>query len=207
MGFGSAIFLFGFLPLTALLFHLLPWSRGRRLLLLLASLFFYAFGRLWDLPILLASAVLHYGAGRLLLRLRRGRKAVVAGTVILDLGLLAACKYLSFFASAVNLLPGIALTVPSFPLPLGISFFTFQGISYVVDAYRNREQASRAFFRCCSIWRSSPTWSPAADSLPHGFPHAGGPCGGPRPGKAPRPCGASPWALARSCCWPGPCRP
>ena len=52
---------------------------GRRLLLLLASLFFYAFGRLWDLPILLASAVLHYGAGRLLLRLRRGRKAVVAG--------------------------------------------------------------------------------------------------------------------------------
>ena len=146
MGFGSAIFLFGFLPLTALLFHLLPWSRGRRLLLLLASLFFYAFGRLWDLPILLASAVLHYGAGRLLLRLRRGRKAVVAGTVILDLGLLAACKYLSFFASAVNLLPGIALTVPSFPLPLGISFFTFQGISYVVDAYRNREQASRAFF-------------------------------------------------------------
>ena len=67
MGFGSAIFLFGFLPLTVLLFHLLPGSRGRQALLAAAGLIFYAFGRLWDVPILLASVLVHYAAGRLLL--------------------------------------------------------------------------------------------------------------------------------------------
>ena len=144
MGFGSAIFLFGFLPLCVLLFHLLPRVRGRQVLLVLASLFFYAFGRLWDIPILLASVLVHYIAGRLLLRKRS--RWVVAVTAALDLGLLIGCKYLGFFARALNLLPGVAVTVPALPLPLGVSFFTFQGISYVVDAYRDPAQASRRFF-------------------------------------------------------------
>ena len=145
MGFGSALFLFGFLPLTVLLFHLLPAIRGRQVLLVVASLIFYAFGRLWDLPILLISVLLHYAAGRLLLRWNR-RRWIVAVTVILDLGLLIVCKYLGFFAGALDLLPGVSLTAPALPLPMGVSFFTFQGISYVVDAYRNPDQASRRFF-------------------------------------------------------------
>lgn len=145
MGFGSAIFLFGFLPLTVLLFHLLPRPRGRQVLLIAASLVFYAFGRLWDVPILLASVAVHYVAGRLLLRLERGRRAVVAAAVALDLLLLLACKYLTFFGTALGQALGAAWTVPSLPLPLGVSFFTFQGISYVVDGYRDRGQLSRRF--------------------------------------------------------------
>ena len=145
MGFGSAIFLFGFLPLTVLLFHLLPRPRGRQVLLIAASLVFYAFGRLWDVPILLASVAVHYVAGRLLLRLERGRRAVVAAAVVLDLLLLLACKYLTFFGTALGQALGAAWTVPSLPLPLGVSFFTFQGISYVVDGYRDRGQLSRRF--------------------------------------------------------------
>lgn len=146
MGFVSAVFLFAFLPLSVILFHLLPWRRGRQGLLVTASLIFYAFGRLWDVPILLASVVLHYLAGRLLLHLTRYRRAVVAITVVLDITLLFACKYMVFLDAFLRLFPGISIAVPSLPLPLGISFFTFQGISYVVDAYRDRSQASSRFF-------------------------------------------------------------
>ena len=141
MSFGSAIFLFGFLPLTAALYRLLPWRWARRVLVTGASLFFYACGRLWDLPVLLLSALLHYAAGRLLLR-TQSRRAVVAAVVVLDLGLLAACKYLDFFCAAA----GLPVGPLNLPLPLGVSFFTFQGISYVVDGSRDRSQLSRTFF-------------------------------------------------------------
>ena len=141
MSFGSAIFLFGFLPLTAALYRLLPWRWARRVLVTGASLFFYACGRLWDLPVLLLSALLHYAAGRLLLG-TQSRRAVVAAVVVLDLGLLAACKYLDFLCAAA----GLPVGPLNLPLPLGVSFFTFQGISYVVDGSRDRTQLSRAFF-------------------------------------------------------------
>ena len=140
MSFGSAIFLFGFLPVTVVLYRLLPWRLPRRILFTAASLLFYAFGSLGDLALLLASVALHYLAGLLLLR-SRGRRVVVAMVVLVDLGLLVGYKYWSFLLTTVGLPAAAAL-----PLPAGISFFTFQGISYVVDAYRDREHASARFF-------------------------------------------------------------
>ena len=140
MSFGSAIFLFGFLPVTVVLYRLLPGQLPRRILFTAASLLFYAFGSLGDLALLLASVVLHYLAGLLLLR-SRGRRVVVAMVVLVDLGLLVGYKYWSFLLTTVGLPAAAAL-----PLPAGISFFTFQGISYVVDAYRDREHASARFF-------------------------------------------------------------
>ena len=140
MSFGSAIFLFGFLPVTVVLYRLLPGQLPRRILFTAASLLFYAFGSLDDLALLLASVVFHYLAGLLLLR-SRGRRVVVAMVVLVDLGLLVGYKYWSFLLTTVGLPAAAAL-----PLPAGISFFTFQGISYVVDAYRDREHASARFF-------------------------------------------------------------
>ena len=140
MSFGSAIFLFGFLPVTVVLYRLLPGQLPRRILFTAASLLFYAFGSLGDLALLLASVALHYLAGLLLLR-SRGRRVVVAMVVLVDLGLLVGYKYWSFLLTTVGLPAAAAL-----PLPAGISFFTFQGISYVVDAYRDREHASARFF-------------------------------------------------------------
>ncbi len=147
MGFSSAIFLFAFLPLSVALYRLVPkaWWRGG--LLTAAGLVFYAFGRLSDVPVLLASVLVHYAAGLLLSRLQKGRRAVVAATVALDVGLLVFYKYLDFFLGGLlpsGLLPSGLL--PHLPLPAGVSFFTFQGISYVVDAYRDRAQASRKFW-------------------------------------------------------------
>ena len=140
MSFGSAIFLFGFLPVTVVLYRLLPGQLPRRILFTAASLLFYAFGSLGDLALLLASVALHYLAGLLLLR-SRGRRGVVAAAILLDLGLLVGYKYWSFLLSTVGIPTAAVL-----PLPAGISFFTFQGISYVVDAYRDRAHASTRFF-------------------------------------------------------------
>lgn len=127
MEFHSASFLFAFLPLTLLVHALVPWRRGRNAVLILTSLLFYALGDLRDIWLLLGSAVLHYLAGLLLMRMGRGKKAVLAAVVLLDLAVLLSCKL-------------------SGRLPLGVSFFTFQAISYAVDLSRDPRNGSRSFF-------------------------------------------------------------
>ncbi len=142
MGFGSAMFLFAFLPLCAAVYHLVPGTKGKNRFLTLASLLFYAFGRLADIPILLGSALLNFLAGLYLSRPRRGRRAVLAGAAALNLGLLIFYKYWNFLCAAF--LPAAAL--PALPVPAGLSFFTFQGLSYVVDVYRDPVRSNRRFF-------------------------------------------------------------
>lgn len=107
-------------------YHLLRPMRAKNALLIAAGLIFYAFGDLRHLPLLLASCVLHYFSGVFLLTRKKGRKAVLAACITVDLGVLAAYK--SFGT-----------------LPLGISFYTFQAISYVVDVYRSPEHGTRSF--------------------------------------------------------------
>lgn len=124
MAFGSAVFLFAFLPLSVVICRLLPGIRAKNIGILTVSLLFYAFGRLADLPVLLGAALANYLIGLVLNR----RRWVLGLGIALNLGLLLCYKF--FF-------PGL--------LPLGISFFTFQGISYLVDAYREPGQASRRF--------------------------------------------------------------
>ncbi len=132
MSFASPLFLFAFLPLSVALYHLLPGTRARNGFLLFASLLFCAFGRLADLLILLGAAVVDYVFGLLLRRLGKGRRGVLAVGAVLELGLLLFYKLWALRPEAV--------------LPLGLSFFTFQGLSYLVDAYREPEQASPRFF-------------------------------------------------------------
>lgn len=142
MAFGSPIFLFAFLPLCAALYFLVPGLKWKNVLLAAAGLVFYAFGRLADLPVLLGAAAVNYVFGLLLRRSGRGRRVLLASGVTLDLALLVFYKYWNFFTAA--LWPG--LTLPALPLPAGLSFFTFQGISYLADAYREPEQADCRFF-------------------------------------------------------------
>ena len=131
MVFSSAVFLFAFLPAVFLLDRLLRPLRLRNTLLALASILFYAFGQLQYVPLFLGSVLLNYLAGLALGRLRRGRKAVLALAVVLNLGLLGVFKYTDFVLGNLGLPPvGIVL-------PIGISFYTFQGMSYVIDVYRD----------------------------------------------------------------------
>ena len=137
MVFSSAIFLFAFLPLVFLLERLCRSLRAKNWLLALASLVFYAFGQLGYLPLFLLSVLINHLAGLLLQRLERGRRLVLGIAVALDLGLLALFKYTDFLLSTLGLAPvGILL-------PIGISFYTFQGMSYAIDVYRDPKSGTR----------------------------------------------------------------
>lgn len=129
--FSSVSFLFFFLTVVIALYFIVPgrFRGGRNFVLLAASLFFYACAGLRALPLLLFSVLLDWGAGLLLPRVRR-RRALLAAAVTLHLALLFWFKYAGFAAGVFG------IPLPEITLPIGISFFTFQGLSYVVDVYR-----------------------------------------------------------------------
>ncbi|ATQ75366.1 membrane-bound O-acyltransferase family protein [Massilia violaceinigra] len=144
MVFSSAVFLFYFLPGFLLLYYLLPWKNT---VLLAGSLLFYAWGEPRFVPLLLLSAFLNYSVGYLIARAGPRRKALLVTGVVLNLAMLGYYKYLGFFAGILN---GLGLregALPAIVLPLGISFFVFQGISYLVDVYRRDITAQSSFLR------------------------------------------------------------
>ena len=143
MSTDSAIFLFCFLPLLLLAEAVIKPVRGKNVFLCLAGLVFYAFGELWALGLLIASALVNWMLGLLAMR---GAKYAVVLAAVLNLALLGACKYLGFFGGGLALI-GVELSIPDIIAPAGVSFFTFKGISYVADVYRHPETGSRSFFR------------------------------------------------------------
>ena len=145
MVFSSAIFLFVFLPAVFLLDRLARGVRLKNALLLAASLIFYAFGQPVYLPLLLVSVLLNYLCG--LLAAGRYPRLGVGIAVAGGIGMLAVYKYADFAIGTVNSLFGLSLPLTGIALPIGISFFTFQGLSYVIDVYRDRALVSRSFFK------------------------------------------------------------
>ena len=141
MVFSSVIFLCLFLPMVLGGYYLLPKREAKNLWLIAASLLFYAFSGLWYVLLLLFSVFCNYLAGLFV----SGRKGVLYVAVAVNLGVLGVFKYLTFLVRTVDQLPGVAITVPSIVLPVGISFFTFQGLSYVIDVYRNERLKSTRF--------------------------------------------------------------
>lgn len=130
MLFSSLEFLYVFLPLALLLYFLTP-RKWKNLALLLLSLAFYAYGEPVYVLLMVATIALNYGFGRLLCR-PRGRSVTLAAALTLNLGLLFFFKYAGMLIPALGQLP----------LPIGISFYTFQALSYVADVYRHRVDAS-----------------------------------------------------------------
>lgn len=144
MLFSSISFLFFFFPVFLFLYYLLPWKNA---VLLVASLVFYAWGEPRFVPLLLFSAALNYAAGLLIARSTARRKTWLAIGVSANVLLLAWFKYIGFLGEAVNAAFHARLPVPEIVLPLGISFFTFQGISYLIDVYRGDVPAQSSFMR------------------------------------------------------------
>lgn len=145
MLFSSVTFLYTFLPVVLVGYALLP-RRARNPWLLLTSVVFYAFGEPRWVILLLLCALSGWCFGLLMERFRggRGAKIALACGLILDLGLLAFFKYADFLVETFNALTGAAVTAPGIPLPLGISFFTFQAMSYLIDVYRGTARAERS---------------------------------------------------------------
>lgn len=147
MVFSSTIFLCVFLPAVCLLNWLAPGIHAKNVLLVAASLLFYAFGNPSYVLLLLVSVLCNYTAGLYVSRSTGAGRAAMAAAVAVNLGILAFYKYLGFLAQNLNLLPGVELPVPQILLPVGISFFTFQGMSYVIDVYRDTSLRNRSFFQ------------------------------------------------------------
>lgn len=129
MGFSSAAFLYFFLPVVFIVYHIIPQLKYKNLFALAASLLFYSFGEPKAIWIMLLSVLINYVCGRLMTC--RHKKAVLAACCTVNIGLLFVFKYLSF---AVGLFSDARLSIH---LPVGISFFTFQAMSYVIDCYRD----------------------------------------------------------------------
>lgn len=145
MVFSSLIFLFVFLPVVLAVYYCSP-RRTRNLILFLASLFFYAWGEPVYIVIMLISTVADYSFGLLLSRPKVNplkRKWIVAFSVIVNLGLLSYFKYADFLIQNINILLGTHIPLTELPLPIGISFYTFQSLSYIIDVYRGTAKAQR----------------------------------------------------------------
>ena len=140
MQFSSLEFIFRFLPLFFLCYFVMP-ERGRNVVLLFGSLVFYAVGEPVYILLMLASILINYGAARGMSRVGargqgKGQRFWLIFAIVLDLSALFLFKYFDFFAENVNLLVHRdALPLLQLTLPLGISFYTFQMISYVADLY------------------------------------------------------------------------
>jgi len=141
MVFSSYIFLFLFFTALLALYFVLParFREGRNVVLLVFSLLFYYCGGPKYLPLMLLSITINYLSGLLVQGKRRW--ALVIG-IALNLALLGWFKYAMFFAENLHAL-GLPVTVPQIVLPVGISFFTFQGMSYVIDVYRGDAAAEK----------------------------------------------------------------
>ena len=145
MVFSSLSFLTLFLPLTILLYFAVP-RRFRNLLLFLASLIFYAWGEPVYIVLMLFSSVVDYSHGLLMEKFdgRPGvRRALLISSVAINLSLLGFFKYAGLVVSTLNAALSLSIPVPSVALPVGISFYTFQTMSYSIDVYRRNCPAQR----------------------------------------------------------------
>ena len=138
MVFSSTIFLCFFMPVMIIGYYILP-KKLKNIYLLLGSLFFYAWGEPKYVFIMLASIAGNYSFGMLVhvfSNQKLLKKITIAVTVVYNLGILFYFKYFVFAVETVNEMTGAGFTVPEIVLPIGISFYTFQGMSYVIDVYR-----------------------------------------------------------------------
>jgi alginate O-acetyltransferase complex protein AlgI len=148
--FNSFVFLFVFLPVVVVAYFAIPAHRARLVWIVVASYVFYAYAKWWFALLMAASTLIGYAGGRVLER--RRSKLVLGVTVAALLALLGAFKYAAFVGGNLTSFVGV-ITAQGFPglhgflngivLPIGISFYTFEGISYVVDVYRGHLKAER----------------------------------------------------------------
>lgn len=139
MLFSSTFFLYIFLPLVLIIYYgMSKKQESRNLILLISSLIFYAWGEPKFVLVMLMSIAANYYFGILVDRKRQAHnvKLYLVIMIVFNLSIMGIFKYLGFTVETINGISGLNLTVPQIALPIGISFFTFQSISYVIDVYR-----------------------------------------------------------------------
>jgi alginate O-acetyltransferase complex protein AlgI len=149
MVFSSLLFLFLYLPVVLAVYYLVP-RRWRNVWLFAVNLVFYGWGEPVYILLMLFSISFNYGAGLLLERFSAQRakaKRVLVADIVLNLALLGFFKYYDLFASTLSLIPGLRIPTLGLTLPIGISFYTFQTMSYPIDVYRGQTEVQRSYVR------------------------------------------------------------
>ncbi|MHB1314455.1 MAG: MBOAT family O-acyltransferase [Christensenellales bacterium] len=147
MIFSSPTFLFVFLPLVFVLYKILP-KKAKNTVLILSSLLFYAWGEPKYILLMIGSVVVNYMLALVIGAKREQRisRTWIALAVLFNIGMLFFFKYTGFFVHNVNRVFGLSFEIPVIRLPIGISFYTFKAISYIVDVYRGNGKAQKSFF-------------------------------------------------------------
>ena len=147
MIFSSLLFLFWFMPIFFVIYYLVP-MRAKNLVLLIGSMVFYGWGEPKYLILLVISILVNYFAGLLIQRLRgRADKLILVCALVFDIGMLFFFKYINFFIENINAVAGSSIAEVNITLPLGISFYTFQIMSYVIDLYRGKVEVEHSMIR------------------------------------------------------------
>ena len=142
MVFSSIPFLYYFLPAVLAVYFLTP-RKGKNAVLLLASLIFYGWGELRLLPLMAFTILLCYVCGLGIERSRKRKKLWLLASIVISVGLLGVFKYADFFIGSLNAVTGLKIPLPHLALPVGISFYTFQCLSYTIDVYRGSVPAQK----------------------------------------------------------------
>ena len=156
MVFSSLVFLFAYLPLTLVIYYITP-RKWRNLFLFFINLVFYGCGEPMLVFLMLFNVLFNYIGGWLVDKYRQDakkKKLFLVLTCILDIGILAVFKYTGMITETLNHLPFLQHSrLVNISLPIGISFYTFQTMSYVIDVYRDDAPVSRALSTSAPIWR------------------------------------------------------
>ncbi len=147
MVFADLFFIYFFLPLCLICYFLTRKTQIRNCVLIAFSLVFYAWGEPVWVCMLIGYSLLNYLTGLIIEKFRGkpGSKASLAFSLMVDIGVLGVFKYSGFIAENINALLGTAIKIPEIALPIGISFYTFQTISYSLDCYWGKVEAQKSF--------------------------------------------------------------
>ncbi|MBR1744187.1 MAG: MBOAT family protein, partial [Lachnospiraceae bacterium] len=148
MVFSSITFLFYFLPAALLLYYIVP-GKLKNAVLFFLSLIFYAWGEPVYVVLMIFSTILDYTLGRIAgaFRGKKKAKAALFFSVVINLGLLCTFKYSGFVIRNIGHVLGMSLKVPKLSLPIGISFYAFQTMSYTIDVYRGKVEPQKSIIR------------------------------------------------------------
>ncbi|MCM1148634.1 MAG: MBOAT family protein [Butyricicoccus sp.] len=147
MVFSSLLFMFKYLPVVLAVYYLAP-VKYRNVWLFIVNLIFYGWGEPVYILLMLLSICVNYAAGLLIEKYRDERaraKRVLVCSIVINLALLGFFKYYDLFASTLSLIPGVDIPTLGLTLPIGISFYTFQTMSYPIDLYRGDADVQRSF--------------------------------------------------------------
>ncbi len=147
MVFSSLTFLYLFLPVVLIFYFLVP-KQARNFVLFVSGFVFYAWGEPVYIFLMTFTVLVDYTCGRVMTRFsgnKKARLAVLLASIIINLSILAVFKYNSFVVQNLNDLFGLSITDPKIALPIGISFYTFQSMSYTIDLYRKSVPEQKSF--------------------------------------------------------------